>query len=298
MDRLHAMRVFLEVARDHSFAAAARQLNVSTASVSRTVSALERHIGADLFVRTTRTVRLTEAGERFAPECERILSEIEAAEATAAGTLATPTGTLTVTAPVLFGQLYMVPIITAFCDAHPDVDVQLVLLDRVTNMFDEGIDVALRIGELPDSSLKAKAVGKVRRVVTGANSYFARNGVPQSPSDLKQHRIVAVTSAYSAVEWRFGGPDKSIIRIQPKIRCNNNSAAIGIAEAGWALTRVLSYQVGSALEAGRLRLILEAFEEDALPVHLVYTPHRHVAPKTRAFVDFASNQLQSNPIFS
>lgn len=292
------MKVFLEVARRQSFAAAGREMNASPATVTRTVAALEEMIGADLFVRTTRTVRLTEAGERYAPECERILAEIDAADALAAGVQAQPVGLLTITAPVLFGRLYVAPIVTEFCDLYPDVSVQLVLLDRVTNMVDEGFDIALRIGHLRDSSLKAARVGHVRRVVTGSADYLRRNGVPQSPQDLKSHKIVAVSSGFSGVDWRFGKDEKAVIRVHPQILCNNNAAAIGMAADGWGLTRVLSYQVGPEVNAGRLRLVLEDYEEASLPVHIVHGGTRNTAAKVRAFVDFAVERLRANPIFS
>lgn len=298
MDKVHAMRVFLEVARGQSFAAAGRALNTSPATITRTVAALEEAIGADLFVRTTRTVRLTEAGERYAPECERILSEIEAAEAIAAGGQAVPVGHLSITAPVLFGRLYIAPLVTEFCDLHPEVDVQLTLLDRVTNMVEEGYDIALRIGRLPDSSLRAAKVGTVRRVVTGAPAYLRKYGVPQAPEDLKRHKIIAATSGFGGEEWRFGGPSRSSVRVHPRIRCNNNAAAIGMAASGWGLTRVLSYQVDPELTAGRLRLVLEDLEEDPFGVHLVHGGTRSVPAKVRAFIDFAAWRLRANPVFA
>ncbi len=298
MDKLHAMKVFLEVAKGQSFAAAGRALNASPATITRSVAALEEAIGADLFVRTTRTVRLTEAGERYAPECERILAEVAAAEALAGGEQADPVGTLSITAPVLFGRLYIAPIITAFCDQYSEVDVQLTLLDRVTNMVDEGFDVALRIGKLPDSTLRAVRIGTVRRVVCAAPAYLNTHGVPQTPESLKEHKIVAATSAFSSEDWRFGRDRKTTIRVQPRIRCNNNAAAISMAASGWGLTRVLSYQLGRDLAAGRLRLVLEDFEEEPLPVHLVHGGTRAVSAKTRAFIDFAADRLRADPIFS
>lgn len=298
MDKFHAMKIFLEVAKRQSFAAAGRALNASPATITRSVAALEEGIGADLFVRTTRTVRLTEAGERYAPECERILADVAAADALAAGELADPAGTLSITAPVLFGQLYIAPIVTEFCNLYGDVDVQLTLLDRVTNMVDEGFDVALRIGRLPDSALRAVRVGSVRRVVCGAPAYFKAHGVPQTPEALKEHRIVAAISAFSGEDWRFGRDRKTVVRVHPRIRCNNNAAAIGMAASGWGLTRVLSYQVGPDVAAGRLRLVLEDHEEQPLPVHLVHGGTRTVSAKTRAFIDLAAARLRADPVFS
>lgn len=296
MDKTYAMSVFLKVAQEQSFAAAARALNTSPATVTRTVAALEEAIGADLFIRTTRTVRLSEAGERYAPECERILEDLAVAEAVAAGQQSDPVGTLTLTAPVLFGRLYIAPIVADYCDRYPGVDVRLVLLDRVTNMIEEGFDVALRIGSLPDSGLKAVRVGSVRRVVAGAPAYFKAHGVPQKPQDLKAHKIVAPTGALKTEDWRFGTSQKTSVQVTPQIFCNSNSAAIGIATSGWGLTRVLSYQVGPEVTTGQLRLILEDYEEAPLPVHLVHGGTRLVPAKTRAFLDLATERLRANPV--
>lgn len=298
MDKVHAMKVFLEVARGQSFAAAGRALNASPATITRAVAALEEAIGADLFIRTTRTVRLTEAGERYAPECERILAEIEAADAMAAGGQADPVGTLAITAPVLFGRLYIAPLLTEFCDLYPAVEANLVLLDRVTNMVEEGFDIALRIGRLPDSSLRVTKVGTVRRVVTASPDYLSKHGVPQEPDDLKNHKIIAANSGFGGEEWRFGRRIKSSVRVHPRIRCNNNAAAIRMAASGWGLTRVLSYQVGPEVTAGRLRLVLEEFEEDPFDVHLVHGGTRSVPAKVRAFIDLASTRLRANPVFA
>lgn len=295
MDRIQAMRIFVEVARRHSFAAAARALHTSPATVTRSVSALEEAIGADLFIRTTRTVRLTEAGERYAPECERILADIDDAEALAAGQQTEPVGTLSITAPVSFGQIYIAPIVAEFCSIYPQMEVDLVLLDRVTNMVDEGFDLALRIGQMRDSTLKAVGLGSVRLVVIGSPDYLREKGVPQTPQDLKSHEIVAVTSAFSSVEWRFGRVDKTIVRVQPRFRCNTNAAAIGVATSGWGLTRVLSYQVADEVNKGRLRLVLEEFEEDRLPVQLVYGGTRATSSKVRAFMDLAKKRLRAMP---
>ena len=239
--------------------------------------------------------------QRRAARCtqaERILAEIDAADALAAGGQTEPAGTLAITAPVLFGQRYIAPLVTQFCDRYPGVSVQLMLLDRVTNMIDEGFDVALRIGRLPDSSLRAVRVGAVRRVVTGSPGYLRANGVPQTPEDLKDHKIVAATSAFAGEDWRFGGERKSTVRVQPRIRCNNNAAAIAMAVSGWGLTRVLSYQVGSEVIEGRLRLVLEEFEEEPFDVHFVHGGTRSVPAKVRAFVDFAAERLRANPIFA
>ena len=262
--------------------------------MTRAVAALEDMIGARLLTRTTRTVKLTEAGQRYVEDCRRILAAVEEAEASAGGTFARPTGLLTVTASVLFGQIYVMPLITEFLDTYPEVTGRLLFLDRVTNLVDEGIDVAIRIGQLPDSSYSAIKVGSVRRVICGAPSYFERHGVPKQPSDLAQHRIVAATSAWTSLEWRFGAHGRTIVHVKPALFCNSNEAAIGAARTGWGLTRILSYQIGPDLLQGDLQTTLEDYEEEALPIHVVHPEGRNASAKVRAFVDFAVSRLRAN----
>lgn len=294
MDRFHAMRVFVRIADTGGFAEAGRQLHLSPPAVTRAVAALEDLIGARLLTRTTRSVKLTEAGQRYVEDCRRILADVEESEASAAGSFAKPTGLLTVTASVLFGQIYVVPLITEFLDTYPDVSGRLLFFDRITNLIDEGIDVAIRIGQLPDSSFSAIKVGSVRRVMCGAPDYFERHGVPKNPSELAQHRIIAATSAWASVEWRFGTKSKTTTHVRPALSCNSNEAAIIAARSGWGLTRVLSYQIGPDLLEGKLQTTLEDFEEEALPVHIVHPEGRNASAKVRAFVDFAVERLRAN----
>ena len=298
MDRFHAMRVFVKVAETEGFAQAARQLHLSPPAVTRAIAALEDAIGARLLTRTTRSVKLTEVGERYVHDCRQILSAVEEAEASAAGSYAKPTGVLSVTASVLFGQIYVMPIMTAFLDEHPDVTGRMIFLDRVTNLVDEGIDVAIRIGQLPDSSYSALKVGAVRRVICGSPGYFERRGAPSSPGDLADHRIIAANSAYTSLEWRFGSSGKHSVYVKPGLVCNSNEAAIGAARQGWGLTRVLSYQIGPDLLDGKLQTVLEEFEEDLLPVHVVHPEGRSASAKVRAFVDFAAAKLRANRLIN
>lgn len=294
MDRWQAMRVFVKVADAGGFAGAARQLGMSPPAVTRAIASLEETIGTRLLVRTTRSVKLTEAGGHYLEDCRRILADISEAEAAAAGSYATPTGTLTVTAPVLFGQIYVMPILTEFLDAHPAVTGRVLLLDRLTNLIDEGMDVAVRIGHLPDSGYSAVRVGSVRRVVCGAPAYLAKHGTPSSPADLGQHRIIVPTGASETFDWRFGGEQKTSVSVRPRLFCNTNEAAISAAIAGWGLTRVLSYQVGPALADGRLQTLLGEFEEEPLPIHIVHPEGRRVSAKVRSFVDLAAAKLRAN----
>ncbi|HVK89899.1 MAG TPA: LysR family transcriptional regulator [Mycoplana sp.] len=295
MDRLSAMRVFARVAETGSFAAAGRDLHVSPPAVTRAIAQLEDTIGTRLFIRTTRSITLTEAGERYVEDCRRILAEIEEAEAAAAGFFATPKGTLTVSASVLFGRMYVLPVLTEYLDLYPAVTVRTLMLDRVVNLAEEGVDVAVRIGQLPMSSLNAVRVGTVRRVLCASPDYLGRHGTPRLPVDLAGHQIVATTGTWSASEWRFGRDEKTVVRIQPRLLCNTNDAAIEAAVQGWGLTRVLSYQVAPLIAEGKLVPLLTDQEEEALPIHIVHPEGRRVSAKVRAFVQLATERLRRHP---
>lgn len=244
MDRWQAMKVFAKVAETGSFAETARLMHLSAPAVTRAVASLEDVIGARLFVRTTRSVKLTEAGTRYFEDCRRILSDIAEAEASAGGSYANPTGTLAVTASALFGQMYVLPIMTEFLNSHPGMRARTLFIDRPVNIVEEGIDVAVRIGHLADSGFTAVKVGTVRRVICGSPAYFERHGVPTVPADLKNHRIAASTSAWASPEWRFAGDQR--VTIDPVLQCNTNEAVIATAREGCGLTRVLHYQIGGA----------------------------------------------------
>ena len=296
MDRWQSMRVFVKVAETGGFAEAARQMNLSAPAVTRAVAGLEKVVGARLLLRTTRSVHLTDAGCRYFEDCQRILAEIAEAEASAAGTYATPTGTLAVTASVLFGQIHVLPVVTAYLDAYPAMTARMLFADRQVNLLDEGIDVAVRIGHLPDSGFTAVRVGTVRRVVCGAPAYFERYGVPTTPQDLRGHRIAASTSAWSSREWRFADGER--VTVNPLLQSNVNEPVIETALAGWAVTRVLNYQIGPALLDGRLQIVLADFEEPPLPVHLIYAEGRQAPAKVRAFVDMAVAALRRNTLLN
>ncbi len=292
------MKVFLKVAEGGGFAEAARQLDMSPPAVTRAVASLEEAIGARLFIRTTRAVKLTDAGSQYFQDCRRILADIEEAEAAAAGSFVTPTGTLTVTASVMFGRMYVLPVLTEYLQRNPAVTGRALFFDRVTNLVEEGIDVAIRIGHLPDSGLRATLVGSVRRVVCGAPAYFEKHGVPHHPSDLARHAIVATTAAWTSLEWRFGSDSGLAVPVRPRLLCNTNEAAIDAAVGGWGLTRLLSYQVAPLLVQGRLQTVLSDFEEPPMPVHVVHSEGRHAAAKVRSFVDFAIASLRANTLIN
>jgi DNA-binding transcriptional LysR family regulator len=297
MDRWQAMRVFVKVAETGGFAEAARRLYMSPPAVTRAVAALEETIGARLLIRTTRSVKLTDAGQRYLADCQRILADLADAEAAAAGSYATPSGTLVITAPVLFGQMHVMPIVMDYLSQHPAVTVQTLFLDRVTNLIEEGMDVAIRIGRLPDSELNAIRVGTMRRVVCASPAYLAAHGEPLTPAELADHSVIANVSAWPSLEWRFGRERKTSVGIHPRLICNLNEATISAALEGWGLARVLSYQVDDAVKDGRLRILLAEFEEEPLPVHVVHAGGHGPSAKIRSFVDFAVEQLKANPIF-
>jgi len=294
MDRWQAMKVFVKVAEAKGFAEAARRLHMSPPAVTRAVAALEETIGARLLVRTTRSVTLTEAGTRFFEDCSRILADLAEAEASAAGSYARPSGVLTLTASVMFGQRYVLPIVTDYLAEYPHVSVRTLFVDRVVNIVDEGVDVAIRIGHLPNSGFSALKVGSVRRVVCGAPSYFAEHGAPVTPADLADHAIISATSAWASTEWRFGQDDKSIVHVSPRLFCNTNDAALRAAIGGFGLTRLLSYQVAPSLLSGELQTVLSGYEELPLPIHIVHPEGRHAPAKVRTFIDFAASRLRAD----
>jgi DNA-binding transcriptional LysR family regulator len=296
MDRLQAMTTFVAVVDSGGFASAARRLNMSPPVVTRAVAELEERLGLRLLTRTTRVVRVTEAGARFAEDCRRILADIEEAEITATGTHATPRGTLVLTAPAMFGQLHVTPILVSYLQRFPDVDAQCLFLDRVVNMVEEGIDVAVRIGELPDSSLHAVRVGRVSRVLVAAPAYLQARGVPQRPQDLAEHTIVSAVVVNPVSEWRFNHAGKSLVqRLHARMRTTTNDSAIAAALAGLGITRLLSYQAAAHLRSGALQVVLEAFEGAPLPVHVVHHEGPRATRKVRAFVEHAVERLRGDP---
>ena len=294
MDRLQAMTAFVTVVDSGGFASAARKLQLSPPVVTRAVAELEQRLGLPLLTRTTRFVRVTEAGARFADDCRRILGEIEEAERAAAGAHAAPRGTLTLTAPVLFGHLYVTPLLVRYLAQYPEVDAQCLFLDRVVNLMEEGVDVAVRIGALPDSSLQATRVGEVRRVLVASPAYLAQHGAPQRPEALDAHAIVWA-GMNPGSEWRFVEGDKTLAqRVHPRMRSTTNDAAIAAAVAGFGITRVLSYQVASALAAGTLQTVLAPFEPAPLPIHVVHREGRQASRKVRGFIDLIVDALRAD----
>ncbi len=296
MDRFEAMTTFVAVVDNHGFAAAARRTGHSPATVTRAVAWLEKHFNVRLLTRTTRSVKLTEAGSRLVDGCRRILAELGEADLLMSGERSNPRGTLVVTAPVQFGTLKVLPHLDRFLSTYPDVSARLVLLDRVVNMVDEGIDVAIRLGHLPESNLIALPVGQVRRVVCASPTYLSRNAAIRRPADLQQHECISFTQVTPNDHWAFaqgpGARASTQVRVKPRLVVNTAAAAIAAALAGRGVTRVLSYQVEQHLAAETLQLILEPFEQAPMPVHIVFPESRLAAAKTRAFVDMVVPALR------
>lgn len=292
MDRFHEMQVFLAVAEEEGFAAAARRLNTSPPSVTRAIVAMEARIGTQLLARTTRSLHLTEAGQRYLEDCRRILAELDEAEEAAAGSYTIPCGHLTVTAPVLFGELYVAPALGEYLDRFAQVSINALLVDRVVNMLDEGVDVAVRIGHLQEPGQQAIKVGEVRRVVCAAPAYLEQYGRPRHPSQLRDAKIATSSSSQLVSEWRFVEDGQPLtVPIEPRLVVTANNAAINLARQGWGMTRVLSYQVAGAVAAGELEIVLEAFEPAALPIQVVFQKSPRVPAKINTFVDFLTHRL-------
>jgi len=296
MDRFHLMGVFVAVVDANGFAGAARKLAISPPAVTRAVNELEAHLGLRLLTRTTRTVRVTDAGERYVQDCRRILAEMAEADESVTGQHGAPRGRLTITAPVLFGGKYVTPIVAEYLQRYPQVTASCLFLDRVVNMVDEGVDVAIRIGDLPDSSMQAIRVGQVRRVVCASPAYLKEHGIPLTPDDLQQHAIVSASSVTPNPEWRMvdNGVPRSI-RLQARMTTTTNDSAVAAVVGGFGLTRLLSYQVAEHLRARRLKTVLSSFEPAPLPVHVVHREGRQASHRVRAFIDLAVERLRSDP---
>ena len=295
MDRIDAMKVFVAALNEGSLAGAGRKLGKSPAAVSRAIAFLEAQVGTDLLHRTTRSIKLSESGERYAVACRRILIDLEEAEMVAAGERSAPRGTLTVTAPVAAGEDLVRPLLDAFMDEYPAVSVRLHLLDRPANLIDEGIDIALRLAHLADSTLVAIRVGDVRRVVAAAPRYLARHPKIVEPSDLSMHQIIAMTH-FGLDSWTFppleGSTVPRSVALSPRLVVNSIRAAVASAVEGRGVTRMFSYHIAPEVSAGALEIVLAEDEFPALPVHLVSPHGRLSVPKVRAFVDFAVPRLR------
>lgn len=298
MDRIEAMKVFVAAIDEGSLAAAGRRLGRSPAAVSRAIAFLEHHVGAELLHRTTRSIKLSEAGERYASGCRRVLVDLEEADMAVARERSAPRGTLTLTAPPISGEELLRPIVDAYLDAFPAVSVNLVLLDRHANLVEEGIDIALRVAQLPDSSMIAVRVGgDVKRVVVASPRYLADHPRIVEPADLAKHQIVTTTH-FGQDAWIFppaaGSSIARSVHFKPRLVVNSVRSALASAIGGTGVTRLYTYHVVESVQAGLLKIVLRNAETAPMPVHLV-TPHgRMSVPKVRAFIDFAVPRLRAD----
>ncbi|WP_236206384.1 LysR family transcriptional regulator [Pseudomonas tohonis] len=295
MDRFQEMKVLLAVTEAQSFAGGAKLVGLSPPSVTRAIAALEARLGTLLLARSTRSLRLTEAGRRYVEDCRRILLELEEAEELAAGSHVRPRGRLTVTAPVMFGELFLIPLIAEYLDLYPEVEINALLVDRVVNMVEEGVDVAVRIGSLREGEHLALQVGQIRPVVCAAPALLDRIGRPSRPEDLESAQVVMSSASGLLTHWQFMGPDGPFgFTPTPRLLVSSNQAAIKAARLGWGFTRVLSYQVAEAIARGELETVLDAFAMPALPVYIIQQGGRRESAKVRTFVDHCATRFRAD----
>jgi DNA-binding transcriptional LysR family regulator len=286
MDRIDAMQAFVAVADLGGFAPAARKLGMSPSGLTRMIAALEERLGARLLQRTTRKVALTDVGARYLERARAILADVEEAEAAAEGERTKPSGRLVVSAPVGFGRLHVSPVMSAYLKRYPEVAGELRLADRMVNMVEDGVDLAVRIGQLADSSLVARHVGEMRRIVVASPSYLKAHGEPKTPAAIASHQTIQFGATAGLADWRFVEDGRELrAAVTPRFTTNSADAAIQYAEAGGGLTRVLAYQAADAIKAGRVRIVLAKFELPAMPIHIIYPTSRLLSAKVRTFID-------------
>lgn len=294
MDRFDAINVLLQVIEQGNLSAAGRKLGVPLTTISRKISDLESHLGARLLQRSNRSVTLTEAGLSYLAACKRILRDVAEAELAASGAFTTARGELTLTAPVVFGRLHVLPVVTAFLQAYPEIDIRLMLADRLLHLQDDHVDVAVRIGSLPDSRLGATRLGEVRRVVCASPKYLSANGLPLEPAEISHHHCITFVGLDHPDRWNFQTNGvETTIPIRSRLAVNTAEAAIDAAVSGVGLTRVLSYQIAAARGVGHLMTVLEAYEPPSVPISLVFDRQGALPLKLRAFLDFASPHIRA-----
>lgn len=297
MERHRQMTIFDAVASESGLAAASRRLRISEATVSRALAALEQRLGQQLLKRSTRGVTLTETGRQFAADCARLLRAVDEAEASANGLHVEPRGLLTLVTPLLFGDRLLMPVVLDYLHAWPGIQMSVTYLDRFPNLHEEGVDVAVLIGDLPDGYLVARRVGRVRQMICASADYLRRHGQPMAPGELAAHARVLCTAGSRALDWRFQVQATTRnAATKPILRCTTQLAAINAAVSGTGLASCLSYEVQEHLEAGRLQPVLEEFEQSPLPVHLVYREGLRASARVRSFVDFAVERLRQHPV--
>src|SRR6476620_8763362 len=289
MDRIDAMQAFVAVADLQGFAPAARKLGLSPSGVTRLIAALEDRLGARLLQRTTRKVALTDVGARYLERVRGILADVEEAEGAAEGERTQPGGRLVISAPVGFGRLHVSPIMSAYLKRYPEVSGELRLSDRMINLVEEGVDLAVRIGHLADSSLVARHVGEMRRIVVASSGYLKRRGEPRTPQAIASHQTIQFGATTVSPDWHFVEDGREVrVACTPRLITNSADAAIQYAEQGGGLTRVLAYQAADAIKGGRLRIVLAKFEPPPLPIHIVYPTSRLLSANVRSFIELGT----------
>ncbi len=298
MDRLEAMSVIIAVTETGSFSAASRRLGTPVATVSRKVADLELRLKAELFQRSSRRMTLTDAGRSYVEACKRIIEQVDDAERQVSGEYRSPKGDLVVTTPWGLGHTHLLPIAIEFLNAFPEIGLRLLLADRIVDAVEENIDVAIRIGSLPESSMIATRIGSIRLVVCASPAYLAARGRPQTPDHLCDHDCIAINDVASPNSWKFRrGTRASLVPIRSRLCVNTSEAAVLAAVAGAGLTRVMSYKMDAARRTGSLELVLEAFEPEPLPIHIVYSPRKPVPLKLRAFLNWVTPRLKARLAF-
>ena len=293
MDRLEAMSMLLAAVESGSLSKASRNLRLPLATVSRKVAELETHLNAALLIRSSKGLELTPAGRSYVTAAKSILEQLTEAERAASGEYTEPKGDLVVTAPIMFGRIHVLPTVTRFLDAYPEVSVGLVLTDRVAHFLEDQVDVALRIGPLPDSNLVATRLGTVRHVICASPEYLTANGTPSTPDDLAQHRVVSFQNVSALSSWTFERDGAEIATsFRSRLAVNTIDAAIDAAVSGAGLVRAVSYQIADHVRAQRLAVVLGNFEPQPRPVHLVYDRQNRLPLKLRAFVDFVVPRMR------
>ncbi len=289
MDRIDAMQAFVAVADLQGFAPAARKLGMSPSGVTRLIAALEDRIGARLLQRTTRQVALTDVGARYLERVRRILADVEEAEGSAQAERTRPSGRLVVSAPIGFGRRHVSPVMSAYLTRYPEVSGELRLSDRMINLVEDGVDLAIRIGHLADSTLVGRHVGEMRRIVVASSGYLKQHGEPRTPQAIASHETIQFGATAAQPDWHFVEGGKEVrVACTPRLTTNSADAAIQHAEQGGGLTRVLAYQAADAIRAGRLRIVLQKFEQPPLPIHIVYPTSRLLSAKVRTFIDLVT----------
>ena len=296
MDKLQQMKIFVAVVDCNGFAGAARKLKISPPVVTRAINELESQLDVRLLTRTTRVVLITEPGARYVEDCRRILAELSEADESVSGMHGAPRGRLTLTAPAVFGAMFVTPVVAEYLKRNPEVSASCLFLDRLVNMMDEGIDVAVRIGDLPDSSMQAIRVGQVRRVICASPAYLKQRGTPKSPQDLLKHDVINASAVTASSEWKFADKGRSYgVKLSPRLTTSTNDSAIAATLTGLGLSRLMSYQVADQVRCGELKIVLSNYEASPLPVHVLHREGRHASKRVRTFLDLAIDRLRANP---